>query len=454
LPAHAVCTQRAIARCGARLHAADSCLTGASTLQDQRALASLRATTEAACPCASFTGTGGATANKYQKCARSVLNNAVSTEALRSECKKTANTINKGAVCGSKKVACGRFTPNAKTPLTCRLKTAASCGNHKTYEENACADETYCADVTDWTASTCVDVRQDGPFGVGVMVVPYTKKSVVNPAADRVLNTVIWYPAAAGAGPVDATYGGVLDATPDNSAGPYPLLMFSHGSCGYPTQSTFLMPLLASQGFIIAAPPHPGNTISDYPNCGTTQAQFDSAQERPQDILFVLDALLAANTDSTSPFVGLIDASRLGMSGHSFGGFTTYAVTALDARFKVAMPFAPFVVAGQQLTIPSLTMFGEIDSVVSDPAIQTAYSGSSSPKYLVEIKNAGHYAWSDGCFPGPDCAPPTTLTQDEAHAAVLRWVLPFLEVYLADDARFAPFLAPVTGPGFVFTAAP
>jgi len=168
----------------------------------------------------------------------------------------------------------------------------------------------------------------------------------------------------------------------------------------------------------------------------------------------VLDALLAADTDPTSPFLGLIDATKLGMSGHSFGGFTTYAVTGLDPRFKAAMSFAAFVVSGQDLTIPSLTMFGEIDSVVSDPAIQAAYAASRSPKFLVEIKNTGHYAWSDACFPSPDCAPPATLTQDEAHEAVLRWVLPFMKVYLAGDPSFAPFLAPLTGPGFVFTAAP
>jgi hypothetical protein len=35
----------------------------------------------------------------------------------------------------------------------------------------------------------------------------------------------------------------------------------------------------------IAAPPHPGNTISDFPNCGTGQAQASSFSERPQDIL-------------------------------------------------------------------------------------------------------------------------------------------------------------------------
>src|SRR5439155_27036947 len=106
------------------------------------------------------------------------------------------------------------------------------------------------------------------------------------------------------------------------------------------------------------------------------------------------------------------------------------------------------------LTIPSLNMFGQIDSLVNLPAIRIAYANALPPKYLVEIANAGHYAFSNGCFPGPDCAPPATLTQPEAHDAVLRWILPFLKVYLAEDPSFEPFLVPPASPGFVFQAEP
>ncbi len=430
--------------------AQDKCLTGASTLSDQRAIASLRTATETACPCASFTGAPGATAGAYQKCARTVLNNAVKAGDLRQQCKTTASTINKGATCGSTKVTCGRYTPKAKAPLSCRLKSTASCKDAKSFEENACTAQTHCADVVDWTASTCTDVRADGSFVAGVRVITYAKSSVVNPTQTRVLDTVIWYPAAPGSGPINPTYNAVVNAPLDNSAAPYPLLMFSHGSCGIPTQSTFLLPELASHGFIVAAPPHPGNTLLDFPGCGTAQAQVASAVERPQDILYVLNQLLAANSDAASPFFGDIDANRLGMSGHSFGGYTTYVAASLEPRFKTAMPLAPYVGAAPPLTIPSLTMLGQIDSVVDDPAIRTAYAAGSAPKYLVEIANAGHYAFSDNCFPSADCNPPTTLTQDEAHDVVRRWVLPFLEVYLAGDTSFSPFLAPLSGPGFVF----
>ena len=43
--------------------------------------------------------------------------------------------------------------------------------------------------------------------------------------------------------------------------------MFSHGSCGFPGQSPFLTETLASWGFVVAAPPHPGNTTAELATC-------------------------------------------------------------------------------------------------------------------------------------------------------------------------------------------
>ena len=106
--------------------------------------------------------------------------------------------------------------------------------------------------------------------------------------------------------PIDAATGGVLNAPVDGSGGPYPVLLFSHGSCGYPLQSTFLLPLIASRGYIVVAPPHPGNTLFEYPTCGTQTAQLNSAFERPQDIIFALDQMLAANADDATIAIGAL----------------------------------------------------------------------------------------------------------------------------------------------------
>src|SRR5262245_2759384 len=152
--------------------AQDACLTGASTLPDQRQLASLRTATEAACPCAGFTSRGD-----YQKCARDALRAALDASDLRPECKRTATNVNRGAVCGSTKVACGRYMPAAATPISCRVKRTTACEDTSRYESTACDNETHCADVVDWTAGTCVDTRTNGPYVPGIRIINFTKTS-------------------------------------------------------------------------------------------------------------------------------------------------------------------------------------------------------------------------------------------------------------------------------------
>jgi predicted dienelactone hydrolase len=458
----------------------DACLTGASTLGDQRALASLRTATESSCPCASAASRGA-----WQRCARAVLNGAVEAGDLRAACRSTANHIDRGAVCGSSKVACGRYHADASAPRTCRPKRATACHDRTRFEETPCSAETHCADVLDWTAATCVDARENGPFTPGARTLTFTRTSTLqyctggtgtcstsplgpgcicstNAACQsnvcepqsRQLATAIWYPAPPGVTPIDPGYAAVLNAPLAGAEAPYPILLFSHGSCGYPLQSTFLTALLASHGFVVVAPPHPGNTIFEFPSCSSGNSIASAAVERPQDVRFVLDEMLAEDLDSGSPFFGAIDETRVGMSGHSFGGFTTYLAVNQDSRFTVAVPMAPAVPPSHVLTVPSLTMLGQIDSVVSNPAVRDAYDDAQPPKYLVEIAHAGHYAFSNGCFPSPDCNPPTTLTQDEAHDLVLRYLLPFLKLHLADDPAFAPFVVPPAATGTVFEHAP
>jgi predicted dienelactone hydrolase len=420
----------------------DACLEGASYLTDQRAIDGLRADIESTCPCASYTGTPGNDRKAYQKCAKTVLKTALTAAELRGKCKGYANQINKGAVCGTDQlVTCGFFDEDAKKPITCKAKKPSACVGKQGAVASACADETHCRDVIDWTAATCLDTRENGPFVAGVRTITFTKQSEVDPEQMRALATTIWYPAPPGSTPVNGQYAGVVDAPLDASEGPYPLVMFSHGSCGYPLQSTFLTAFLATHGFIVVAPPHPGNTIGEFPSCGTPQAQVPSAVERPKDISFVIDEMLAADQDSGSPFFGAIDETRIAMTGHSFGGLTTFLVARDDPRVTVAVPMAPATPPNTVVTVPLLLMLGQVDSTVNNDTARGAYDGSETPKYRVEIKHAGHFAFSNGCFPGPDCNPPTTLTQPESQRLVRRWVLPFLKVHLTGDTSLAPLLA-------------
>src|SRR5262249_52764512 len=101
------------------------------------------------------------------------------------------------------------------------------------------------------------DPTKPGPFAVGVTNLTFTKPSVTT-GAPRPLDTVVWYPAVPGSG--TATPLGRRDATVLRRRSP--LLLFSHGLCGFPEQSVFLTAALASWGFVVAAPPHPGNRLT------------------------------------------------------------------------------------------------------------------------------------------------------------------------------------------------
>src|SRR5262249_58188145 len=58
----------------------------------------------------------------------------------------------------------------------------------------------------------------------------------------------------------------------------------------------------------------------------------------PADVRALLDQLLDGLAGELRT---LIDRERIGMSGHSFGGWTTLVVTAQDRRIRAALPLAP-----------------------------------------------------------------------------------------------------------------
>src|SRR5262249_30874162 len=156
----------------------------------------------------------------------------------------------------------------------------------------------------------------------------FTKTSV-STGQPRVLTTVVWYPAVRNTGAAETF--GLRDA--DVRPGRYPLVIFSHGTCGRPTESSYLTMALAAQGFVVAAPPHPGNTADDFPGCLGGAPFVDSALNRVPDVRFVLDAMLAEASSGTSRFSGRVRTDQLGITGLSFGGFTTLVAAQVEPRF-------------------------------------------------------------------------------------------------------------------------
>src|SRR4029077_11534953 len=77
---------------------------------------------------------------------------------------------------------------------------------------------------------------------------------------------------------------------------------------------------LASHGFVVVSAEHPGN------NYLSPSGDPAVLENRPLDVRFLIDQLLAFNAEAGNFFEGAIDRARIGGSGYSTGG---YAVTTL-----------------------------------------------------------------------------------------------------------------------------
>jgi predicted dienelactone hydrolase len=300
-----------------------------------------------------------------------------------------------------------------------------------------------------------LDPTRPGPFGVGVRQITFTKPSETQPGEQRVLLTDVWYPTAPGAGPVDGALGGVRDAPLADGARALPLLLFSHGRCWFPEESRFLTTTMASYGFIVAAPAHPGDVFG-YPNCLDPERVFESVLNREPDLIFVIDALLQLDAEPTSFLHAAVDPARIGVSGHSFGGQTALLVGAHDPRAVAVLALAPWLLGAVRVPvgIPVMVQGGTLDRVAPlETHALREYDTLGPPRYLLEIERTGHYAFSDDCYPGFPCQVAGALTQDEAHRYVLRYAVPFLLHWVARNDRFDAFLAPRSAsPGVLFTA--
>ena len=119
----------------------------------------------------------------------------------------------------------------------------------------------------------------------------------------------------------------ISDAPYDLAAGPYPLVILSHGYSLGRTGYAWLAEHLASYGFVVIAPQH-------YEQVDETLGDFwRGAITRPQEIVTVLD-YVDDQTGAAGTWQDLVDPDLIAMVGHSYGGYTSLAMA--GARFDIA----------------------------------------------------------------------------------------------------------------------
>lgn len=228
----------------------------------------------------------------------------------------------------------------------------------------------------------------------------------------------IWYPTTAqtGAYRYSARFSGevALDAAPSRWCGArVPIVVFSHGDLGCGLQSIALTEELARHGYIVAAPDHADAALChiEGPRRGApapqpsflhpetwTDATF---ADRRADAEAVLDGVL-----SDAALGNVADADRIGLAGHSLGGYTVIGLAGgwpawRDARVRAVLALSPYVMPFQtqktldQIRIPLMYQGGTLDvgitPFISGP--NGAFAQANAPSYLAVLRRAGHFAW-------------------------------------------------------------
>lgn len=121
---------------------------------------------------------------------------------------------------------------------------------------------------------------------------------------------------------------------PQGVSGNIPVIIFSHGLSSRPEDYAEGLNHLASHGFLVAAPQHVGSDVIYFKEMfeGLNKNVFDENEfiNRPKDISFVIDELERRNQ---SEFQGKLNLTKVGVSGHSFGGYTALAVSGAAIDF-------------------------------------------------------------------------------------------------------------------------
>ena len=111
-----------------------------------------------------------------------------------------------------------------------------------------------------------------------------------------------------------------------NIEGPIPVMVLSHGYGDTNVDSLEIARSLAANGFVVALPEHIGSSkaYQEALEYGLVDESFEALEfvNRPRDISFLLDTLEQQNAGE---FQERLQLDRVGVMGHSFGGYTALA---------------------------------------------------------------------------------------------------------------------------------
>jgi dienelactone hydrolase len=264
------------------------------------------------------------------------------------------------------------------------------------------------------------------PFARGRWPVGVRTIEALDTARNRLFPCEVWYPAAGehtGQDLAEATQDVFTDVPSDlprgqlavrNAAaqpGTYPLILFSHSSGGRRRQSSFLCTHLSSHGYVVAALDHSDVVASDLMRKdGETGAQRTARiaawiANRVPDIRFLLDQVLQGAMREADVS---LDPARIGIVGHSFGGWTALAAPEVEGRIRAVVALAPGGssqpppnIIPAQLTflwgrdVPTLYLVAQNDAALPLAGMYELFERTQATKHLVILRHADHAHFAD-----------------------------------------------------------
>ena len=204
--------------------------------------------------------------------------------------------------------------------------------------------------------------------------------------------------------------GGTIYYPTSTASGTFGAVAISPGFTASQSSVAWYGPRLASQGFVVI-------TID-------TLSTLDSPDSRGTQLLAALDYLTGTSSVRTR-----IDATRLGVMGHSMGGGGSLSAARTRPALQAAIPLTGYHTTKSWSTVrvPTLVIGAENDTVApvashSEP-FYTSLPSTLDKAYL-ELNNASHSA-------------PTS-----TNVTIAKYSISWLKRFIDNDTRYEQFLCP------------